>query len=83
MPIWTAVNELHPGIFRDLAVDNVIKSCARLYHLYTGELKGTGKVSMRMSTSPKIPQMPTNACRVDAANSTNEFNLGAFVSPLF
>ncbi len=82
VPIWITVNEPQSGAVSGPSVDNIIKSHAQLWHFYKEELKGTGKVSMKMGVTPGIPQNPANASHVEAVQHYNELMLGAYLDPL-
>ena len=82
VPIWMTFNEPQIGCVSGVAIDSVIKSHARLYHFYKDELQGKGQVSMKMGSSPGIPQMPSNNSHVAAARHYNDFNIGTFLYPL-
>lgn len=80
--IWITFNEPLTGVDTGPSVDHIIKSHARLYHFYMDELKGTGKVSIKMGAAPALPQVPSNASHIAATKHYNDLNIGTFLNPL-
>ena len=64
------------------SIDTVIKSHARLAHFYREEIKGTGKISLKLNDNFGVPLDPTNPAHVDAANHFNTFQLSTFANPI-
>ncbi|KAH9221944.1 glycoside hydrolase family 1 protein [Leptodontidium sp. 2 PMI_412] len=82
VPIWLTFNEPQVGCISGPSVDHIIKSHARLYHFYKEELQGKGLVSVKIGAVPGIPQDPSNASHVAAAQHYTNFNIGTFLYPL-
>lgn len=82
VPIWFTFNEPQVGIVNGLSVDHVIKAHAKLYHFYKDELRGTGKISMKMEIPPGVPLDPSNKAHVAATEHFNDLQLGPFLYPL-
>ena len=82
VPWWFTFNEPQASVNSGPGVDNVLKSHAQLYHYYHNELNGTGKVSLKMNTSPAVPLLPANQSHVEAAMHYTDLYVGAFLYPL-
>lgn len=82
VPIWITFNEPQWGAADGIAVDNVLKSHAQLYHFYKKELNGTGMVSMKMGAMPGVPLDPTNQTHIAAAQRYTDLWLGSFLNPI-
>ncbi|EOO01016.1 putative beta-glucosidase protein [Phaeoacremonium minimum UCRPA7] len=82
VPIWITWNE--PLLFASngQSIDTVIKSHASLYHFYRDEIKGRGKLSLKLSVTMGMPQDPLNSSHVDAANHYNDLQAATFANPL-
>ncbi|KAK2616774.1 hypothetical protein QQS21_000386 [Conoideocrella luteorostrata] len=81
VPLWFTINEPFTSDAR--AVDNFIKSHARVSHFYKDELKGTGKISLKFSDNFGVPRNPLSEVDVFAANHFNSIQLGTFCNPIF
>lgn len=83
IPVWFTFNE--PLIFSNngKSVDAVLKAHSRLYHFYHDEIKGTGKVGLKVNDNFGVPSDPNNPDDVNATNHFNEFQLATFCNPLF
>ncbi|KAL6889983.1 glycoside hydrolase family 1 protein [Trichoderma evansii] len=82
VPFWFTFNEPQVGTVNGISVDHVIKAHAKLYHFYKDELRGTGKISMKMEIPPGVPLNPLNKSHVAAAEHFNDLQLGPFLYPL-
>ncbi|KAH8883707.1 glycoside hydrolase family 1 protein [Thozetella sp. PMI_491] len=82
VPIWITFNEPQWGAADGIAVDNVLKSHAQLYHFYKDVIKGAGRVSMKMGAIPGVPQNPLNQSHIDAAQRYTDLWIGSLLDPL-
>jgi len=82
VPYWVTFNEPQIGCTGGQAVYNVLKAHAEVYHFYKEELKGTGKISMKMGITPAVPRDASNATDVEAANWFSDLYVGALLNPL-
>lgn len=82
VPMWVTFNEPQIGTINGAAVDHVLKAHARVYHYYKTQLKGTGKVTMKMGLSPALPLDPRNQSHVEAADYFIDVYISSFLNPL-
>ncbi|KAL7781081.1 glycoside hydrolase family 1 protein [Trichoderma afarasin] len=82
VPFWFTFNEPQVGTVNGRSIDHVIKAHAKLYHFYKDELRGTGKISMKMEIPPGVPLDPSQKSHVAAAAHFNDLQLGPFLYPL-
>lgn len=82
VPIWVTINEPMLYAANAQGVDNVVRTHAELYHYYHDVLGGNGKVGFKLNDNFGVPQDPTNATHVEAANWFNELWLGPVGFPL-
>lgn len=83
VPVWFTFNEPLLYSQNGQSVYNVISSHAQVYHFYKKELKGTGRLSMKLNNNFGMPRDPMVEADVYAANHFNSFQLGPFSNPLF
>jgi len=62
VPIWVTFNEPLLMSTNGVAVNNVIKSHARVAHFYKDVLKGTGKITIKVSQPATAPPKHTPPC---------------------
>lgn len=82
VPLWVTVNEPQNGCISGPSFDHIIKAHAKLYHFYKEELMGQGRVTMKMSGAPGVPQDPRNELHLAAAAHFNDLTFGSFLNPL-
>ncbi|KAJ9131005.1 Beta-glucosidase 1B [Pleurostoma richardsiae] len=82
VPIWFTWNEPVMFAANGKSVDTVIKSHARLFHFYQDEIRGQGKVSLKLSITMGMPMDPQNASHVLAAAHYNDFQAATFANPI-
>ncbi|PSN72556.1 beta-glucosidase-like protein [Corynespora cassiicola Philippines] len=83
VPVWFTFNEPLLTSRNGRSVDAVIKAHARLYHFYKEEIKGSGKISIKLNDNFGVPRNPEDAKDVDAANHFNSIQLATFANPIF
>lgn len=82
VPYWITFNEPQLGTTNGQSVYNVLTAHAQAHHFYKEELKGTGKISMKMGITPAVPRDASNASDIKAANWFNDLYVGALLDPL-
>ncbi|KAJ5706890.1 glycoside hydrolase family 1 protein [Penicillium malachiteum] len=82
VPIWVTFNEPDAGCISGPAIAHVNRAHARLYHYYKEELQGKGRVTMKLSAVPGVPQNPRNKTHIQAVEHYNNLNFGPFLNPL-
>ncbi|KHN99139.1 glycoside hydrolase [Metarhizium album ARSEF 1941] len=82
VPIWFTFNEPLLHAQNAKSIDHAIKSHARVYHFYKEELKGTGRVSIKLNNNFGVPRRPNSEADVYAANHFNSIQLGPFWNPI-
>lgn len=64
------------------SIDTVLKAHARLSHFYHDEIKGTGKIGLKLNNNFGVPLNPQNTSHVDAANHFNDLQIATFCNPI-
>ncbi|KAL2201860.1 family 1 glycoside hydrolase [Sarocladium strictum] len=83
VPIWLTVNEPLLFCFNGKALDHVLKGHARVYHFYKEELKGKGKISLRLNDNFAVPKDPKSKSDLFAAKHFNDYQLGTLANPIY
>lgn len=83
VPIWFTFNEPLNGAGNFHGVENVLQAHAHVYRFYREQLKGTGKMSIKLSDNFGVPKDPRNTSHVEAATRFNEMQLGLFANSIF
>lgn len=83
VPVFYTFNE--PLLYCEdgRAVDAVIRAHARLYRFYHDEIRGAGRVALKLNDNFGVPRDPASAADVAAARHFNDFQLATFANPLF
>lgn len=82
VPAWFTFNEPYIVCGDDKSVDAVVKAHARLYRFYRDEVRGRGRVSLKLSDNFGVPRDPGRAADVAAAHHFNELQLATFANPI-
>ncbi|SMQ55517.1 unnamed protein product [Zymoseptoria tritici ST99CH_3D7] len=82
VPIWFTYNEPLLYATNGVAINNVIKSHARVYHWYKEELGGTGQIAMKFNDNFGVPRDPYSSVDIFAANWFNSIQIGTFCNPI-
>ncbi|KLU85836.1 hypothetical protein MAPG_04856 [Magnaporthiopsis poae ATCC 64411] len=83
VPVWFTFNEPYVYCADGKSVDAVVKAHARLYRFYHDEIRGRGKVSIKLNDNFGLPRDPARAADVAAAHHFNELQLASFANPIF
>lgn len=83
VPQWFTFNEPLLYSHNGKSVYNVIKAHALVARFYRDEIKGTGKLGVKLNNNFGVPRKPENEDDVFAANHFNSIQLGSFANPLY
>ncbi|RDW80332.1 hypothetical protein BP5796_05030 [Coleophoma crateriformis] len=84
VPIWVTFNEPNNLSGADFAYNiNILLSHSAVYNFYKDVLKGTGKMTLKLSNNFAVPLDPTSANDTAAALRYQDFLLGILGNPLF
>lgn len=85
VPVWITFNEpnLVGYFYGYTALPKILLAHADVYHWYKETLKGTGRISTKISSTLALPLDPSNPDDVEAANRYQDFQLGIMTNPLY
>ncbi|KAJ0120215.1 beta-glucosidase [Diaporthe amygdali] len=85
VPVWITFNEpnLVGYFYGYTALPKILLAHADVYHWYKETLKGTGRISTKISSTLALPLDPSNPDDVEAANRYQDFQLGIMSNPLY
>lgn len=83
VPVWVTLNEPNINFNNYIDNGNILMGHAMVYHWYKEELKGTGRITLKLANNIAVPLDPTNSSDVQAALRYQDFILGIEGNPLF
>ncbi|ODV76840.1 glycoside hydrolase family 1 protein [Suhomyces tanzawaensis NRRL Y-17324] len=82
VPIWVVINEPLLYSAYPIGVKNVINATAQIHKFYHQEIKGTGKVGIKLNNNFAMPKNASDPEDVRAADRAQDFFIGNFLNPM-
>lgn len=82
VPVWITINSPFNWGNTPAGLTNSIKGHAEAYRFYKDELKGTGKMGIKIGIAFPVPKNPRNQTHIDAAQRYRDLYMGVLADPI-